>query len=415
MKTQFIGPIRQVLHGGKVLLYGSDSDSGNAPANPTDFKGIKGSSEGVDFVGNEFRIPIEARRNNSVGFRSENETLPAPGSGQYTYITDQLRYDYALFNITGPLMQAATAGQGAFATAFQTGMESTTLAAKLDLNRAAFGDSSGKLCAITVGGVTGDTQLTVDSTINFRGGEVVDVVTSAGVVVSAALTITAVNRATKVLSTDHTLGATVATTCFPVKASSDSTISVPNNSQNKEINGLGNIVLDSGTLHGLSPTAYTFWKSGNTAVGGPLSDSVLQAARDGIAFESGLDLEAGVDFAMLTTRGVRSRYAQTLTSLKRFADAQLMTMNGGFTALQFEGNPIFTDDQCPIGVLWGLSINRLMWIQGADWSWMEQDGQVLKWEPRRDRYIAVLYSYLNLGTTQRGAHFRLTGITDDSR
>ena len=72
MKTMFIGPIRDILPQGKVLLFGDQY------ANPTDFKGILPSAEGIDMVGNEFRIPMKTRRNQSVGFRSENETLPAP-------------------------------------------------------------------------------------------------------------------------------------------------------------------------------------------------------------------------------------------------------------------------------------------------------------------------------------------------
>jgi hypothetical protein len=57
-----------------VLLFGDPE------ANPTEFKGIIPRAENIDFVGNEFRIPIKAKRNQAVGFRSENETLPAPGA-----------------------------------------------------------------------------------------------------------------------------------------------------------------------------------------------------------------------------------------------------------------------------------------------------------------------------------------------
>src|SRR5438477_4407552 len=102
MKTEFLGPIRDSLHQGRVLLFG-DPD-----ANPEQFKGILPSAEGIDFVGNEFRIPLKASRNAAVGFRAENATLPAPGKSGYTYLTEPMRYAYALFNITGQLMKAAS-------------------------------------------------------------------------------------------------------------------------------------------------------------------------------------------------------------------------------------------------------------------------------------------------------------------
>src|SRR5215216_3824884 len=173
LKTRFLGPIRDNLYKGRVLLFG-DSE-----ANPTEFKGILGSAENISMVGNEWRMPYKAKRNNSVGFRHENETLPAPGAGEYTYLQEPIRHAYALFNITGQLMKAGEAGEGSFISAFRAEMDDTTLASKLDMDRAAHGDGTGKMANVTVGGA--GTTVTVDTTIAFRGGEVVDFVTSAGV------------------------------------------------------------------------------------------------------------------------------------------------------------------------------------------------------------------------------------------
>src|SRR5215207_208174 len=80
MKTRFLGPIRDGLAKGKVLLFGGDD------SNPEGFQGILRSAEGINFVGNDFRIPLKATRNQAVGFRSEGETLMMPGAGTYTYL-----------------------------------------------------------------------------------------------------------------------------------------------------------------------------------------------------------------------------------------------------------------------------------------------------------------------------------------
>lgn len=408
MKTKFIGPIRDHLPKGKVLLFG------DADANPTDFRGIIPKAEGIDFVGNEFRIPLKAQRNNAVGFRSENETLPAPGASKYTYLQEPMRYSYAAFNITGQLLKASESNEGAFRSAFKAEMEDTTLALKLDVNRAAHGDGSGKIATISADEAAEQTVLSVDTTINFRGGEVIDIVNAAGTVLSPAHTVTAVDRVNLTITVEPKIVAEAKkTTSFLVRASSDSTIEVPNNSQNKEIQGLESIVASSGTLHGINPTTYSWWKSFVKGEVGAISDSVLHLAKDEVGFEQGIDTDNGLDFALVTTRGIRRRYANTLTSLKRFNDAESVKLRGGYSALMFDENPIFIDDQCKVGTVYGLALNRLFWSQMSDWSWLEEDGNVLKWESRKDRYLAILFKYCQLGTTHRGAHFKLTGVTDD--
>ena len=415
MTTKFIGPIRDSLHKGRVLLFG-DSD-----ANPEQFKGILPSAEGIDFVGNEFRIPLKAKRNQAVGFRSENEILPAPGASEYTYLTEPLRYAYGLFNITGQLLKAAASNQGAFVTAFKQEMDDTVLTSKLDFNRAAFGDGSGKFATVRTdpGAATAaTTALDVDTTVNFRGGEVVDIVSTAGVVLNAALVVTAVDRTNRTVTFGGASGnyhVDVTTSSIIVRASSDSTTSVPNNSQNREIQGLTSLVSSSGTIHGVNPSTYPFFKSYQTAVSGPLNDTVLRTAKDEIGFESGADTRSGLDFAIITTRGIRRRYSDTLLANRQVQVANTVNLHGGFSALLFDENPIFTDDACPIGNVFGLDLDAFFWSQLADWDWMAEDGNVLKWEPRRDRYIAILYKYCQLGLTERNGHFRLTSVTDDTK
>jgi hypothetical protein len=406
MKTKFIGPIRDNLHQGKVLLFGDPN------ANPGDFRGILPSAENIDFVGNQFQIPLKAGRNQSVGFRSENETLPAPGASKYTYLTEPMRYAYGLFNITGQLMKASESNEGAFKAAFKAEMEDTVLTSKIDHNRAAFGDGSGTFATVRTTTAAAATVIPVSSTINFRGGEVIDFVNAALTVIEAARTVTAVDRVNRQITVTPALAVGVtATTHFIVRASSDSTVGTPNNSQNREIQGLKSLV-DVTTLHGVNPATYPFWKSYVNAVNGPIADAVIRDGLDNVGFESGLDT-AGNDFVLITTRGVRRRYSDTLVSVKRFTNAESTTLRGGFKTLLFDEHPIFTDDQCDLGYLYGLNLSDFFWAQLSDWDWMEEDGKVLKWESRKDRYTAILFKYCQLGLTRRNSHFKLTGLTDD--
>jgi hypothetical protein len=142
-----------------------------------------------------------------------------------------------------------------------------------------------------------------------------------------------------------------------------------------------------------------------------VGDNLMRQITDAIGFESGSDDE----LVYIWTRGIRNRYANTLTSLKRFNDTQSMTLRGGFKALLFDDKPAVVDDQCPPGTIYALNMDSLFWSQNSDWDWMDQDGEVLKWEPRYDRYIAVLYKYCNLGTYARNRNGKIINAADDVR
>lgn len=414
LKIRFLAPIRDILNSNRVLLEGlrtrTDKESTGDPRASREFRGIKALAEGIDFVGSEFRIPIRISRNQGVGSRAENVVLPAPGNEGFTQISEPLRYHYGLFNITGPLMKASESNEGAFKRALTVETQGTTDSLKRKINIDAYGIGDGSLATVRTAATT--STVDVESTINFAVGEIVDVRDVSGSAwTAAARTVTAVDR------TNRTVTLSGATIAFEVgdlliRASSDSTTAVPNNDFNATINGLQKIVDSTGSLHTLDPSSVPQWSSteidANQAVVG---DNLLRQLTDSIGFESGDDTE----MVLITTRGIRNRYANTLTSLKRFNDAQSVTLRGGYKALLFDDKPMVVDDQCPVGHVFALNTDALFWSQNSDWEWMDQDGEVLKWEPRYDRYIAVLFKYCNLGTFARNRHGKIVDAADDVR
>lgn len=416
MKTKFIGPIRDQLNSNKILLFGlrtrDGNDSQDLPHGSRDFRGIVADATGIDFVGNEFRMPLRTSRNQGTGPRGEGVTLPAPGNQGYKYISEALKYFYGLFNITGPLLKASDSNEGAFRKALQAEMEGLTDDLKRHVNIQAFGNGDGVLASVS-SGANSATQ-TVDTTIYFQGGEYVDIYDSTLTTYrgSASVYVTAIDRA----NLQITLSSSVNTTTGDVliRASKDSTSSAPNNDKSQAINGLQKIVDSSGALHGLNPSSAGegFWKSTEIAASSAVvGDSLLRQLKDGIGFESGSD----TDTVIITTRGIRNRYANTLTALKRFNDAQAVTLRGGFNALMFDETPMVYDDHCPLGHVFALNTDAMFWSQMSDWEWMEEDGNVLKWEPRYDRYVGVIFKYCNLGTWARNRHGKITGAADDTK
>lgn len=411
------GEVREACHQGSVLLDGSTSDQGTDGkhnANPTGFPGIRQSAEGVTPGDGTVKLRIHLQNNPAGGFRLENERFAQPGNDKYVLAADPLRYYYATFSLTGQLMKAVGAGESAFKGAFQESMNRLTKSARIDTNQAAFNSGNGVRAISRGNSAAADTVINVDTTVNFRIGEIVDGLTiSTGVVIEPARVITSVDRANRTLTVSPALttGMTGTTTGF-VRASSNSTIAAPNNSWNREINGLSKFVAATGTVHGISPTLYPQWAAYTAGSIGAISDDALRLAKDTVGFNTGLD-EAGMEFILITTRGVRSNYADTQLPMKRHVNTQ--QLQGGYSAIMFDENPIFTDDACQPGTMYGLRTSKLMWAQQADWSWMDADGATLSRVPGFDQYQAVLYSYFQFMTTERGAHFSLTGIDDTVR
>jgi hypothetical protein len=69
-----------------------------------------------------------------------------------------MRYAYGAFNITGQLMKASETNEGAFKAAFKQEMEDTVLTSKIDHNRAAWGDGSGKFTDVRTSGTRAPTR-----------------------------------------------------------------------------------------------------------------------------------------------------------------------------------------------------------------------------------------------------------------
>lgn len=356
-------------------------------------------------------MPLRTSRNAGVGSRAESGKLPAAGSQGFMYISEPLRYHYGAIEITGQLLKASATNEGAFERALTAELTGVTDDLKRKVNIDAYGDATGALTTITTG-ATSATQA-VASTINFQGGEYVVFYDSTLTThnAAAALQVTSYNRAGLTI----TLGSSLTTTTGDVviRASSDDTAAVPNNDKNAVTNGLTNIIKSTTALHGLNPATagQAFWASTEIAASSAIvGDSLLRQLEDSVGFESGSDEE----LIFITTRGIRNRYANTLTSLKRFNDAQSVVLRGGFRALMFDDSPMVYDDVCPLGTVFAINTGAMFWSQMSDWEFMEEDtGRALHIVPGYDKYQAWIFKYAQLGTWARNRHGKITGAADD--
>ncbi len=418
LKTQYVGPVRDQIYSNHILLNGSrwrdDTSKLEDPQGSRPFKGIRPLAEGVTYTGKGWIMPLHYGGNAGVGFRAEDAALPGHGSQSYTEITGTLRYLYARVRWTGPVIKLSDSNMGAFLRAVSSEIKKTVTDTKRVLVTDAWTsrDANGTSPLATVTTGANNATQAVSTTVYFRVGDYVEVIDPTGATyrnATVSLMITAVNGPAKTI----TLSAAVTSTTgdYIIRAAPNSVSAARNNDLGNSTNGLMNIVAATGVLHGLNPATagMGFWASyvkDNSA--GAISDTVLRDAVDNIGLSSGYD----GDLVGLWTRGIRNAYAATLTSLKRFNDADSVTLRGGFKALMFDETPMVVDDYCPQGNVIFINPEDLFWADCTDFDWMDKDGEVLNRVPDRDAYEATLYKYYDLGATRRNTHARIFNVAD---
>ena len=76
---------------------------------------------------------------------------------------------------------------------------------------------------------------------------------------------------------------------------------------------------------------------------------------------------------------------------------------------------MFVDKDCDANTMYLLDESHLKFYMLEDWSWMEDDkGSVLSKISGEDAYEAVMYGYVELGTSARNAMAKIEDISEAS-
>lgn len=369
-----------------------------------------------DVSGSKWQGTVHYQRNSGVGAGTET-ALPTAGHQSYLNPYGNVKYNRGRIEISGPVMAASRDDKGAMIRALDAEIQGVTADLKQDIEFQLHNDGTGVRCLIN-GDPGTDATTTVDTpgTRYLSEGMPIEVVTaSTGVLSTSGVTTT--DTVSTITDDTHfecssTQDTAIADNDWVIKTGArkvDGTDLTTNVCY--EMMGLKGIIDDSAyvtTLHGLSRSSYPWWKCStfstddNSGTNRDLTLVLMQSA------VSAVEKNGGKVDLILCDHATRDAYAALVVADKRFPNT--MTLDGGFTALEFNGIPIVADAYMPTNTMFFVDTAHLQLMQMSDWSWMDRDGAVLSRVSGLDAYEAVLYWYADLTTDKPKAHSFLRDI-----
>lgn len=364
--------------------------------------------KGIKFDGRQFVFSVLLRRNQRVGARAAGSTsLPtAPNQEHqgYNEASEKPKRNWGVIKILQEIIDQSKTDEGAFTRVATSEVQGMSEAMAWDIDRQYNSDGSGVLANCTA--QTSVTTLTVTKynglPFPFEVGMSVDILTrSSGAVVASARNITAIDEAALTITIDGA-AVTTATTDGVYRAGA----------RNNETNGIGNLVKDTGSLHGIDPATAgnERWKASrvhNSGTNRSISELLMAQAYD--APQKARGSGKAPDF-IYGSFGVREQWFSLLAALKRFPSTK--TLPGGFTSVPFNGVDFLVGTQAAANRVYFLSKGEIQRARTAGSpKWMDDDGTVLKWDGATG-YEAVYYTFENLITRARNSASVLEDITE---
>lgn len=379
---------------------------------------IEKTTEGVteDVGGKYVRFPIRTARNHGIGARLEQEALPVARTQSYAPANISLAYLYGAIELTGQTFELAERNPQAFAGALDQEISGLKEGLKKDLNRQLFGTQVGKLVTANAAGTTTTLISTNNEAIYLEIGMALDLYDNA----DAAKAGGSGNVITNVQRDTPSVGQTT-TTFSPAAtgATASGDYFVRDDSRNKEIIGLRQIIDNTGILYNLNPATIPLWKA---EVDDPGALTAISEGRM-ISMVDRIRTNGGNTTLLLTSLGVRRSYFGLLSMLRQSVNS--MELKGGFTGLKFATDngdiPLVSDLDCPGNTMFFVNEKELKIYQAGDWSWMNRDGS--NWQrvlavvgaqtvAPVDAYQSMMYKYMQLGCHRRNSQGVIKNITE---
>ncbi|MGQ9846828.1 MAG: phage major capsid protein [Bacteroidales bacterium] len=371
---------------------------------------ITAGTNDVDIGARTIKHPVALTRNTKMGFRSTSQYMPDGGNTQVKYSTSEVKTLYAYIEFDGMAIRSCLTKEGAFENLIQFELKNASESGRIEINRALYGFGRGDLGVIAsinsnniVVRGAGSAYANIAPNMNwFDVGMVIEAYDSSFTTRRGSYTITGINENTRTLTLNNVTNLVAGDYLF-----------VDRNYNNEPMGLLG--IADNGTyvtnLQGISNASYPRWNGyvdTNTALRA-ITETALQNLITVLE-------RAGKNIIIVTTEAIRNKIAMILQN--KFVAPKMMDIEGGFTALNYNGYPIYADLYCPYGHIFGLNptflkIHQLYPTKNNKFSafvFDDLDGQVLHGDRGSDIFWAKGVMDYNITTTRRNAFGRIDAI-----
>jgi hypothetical protein len=380
--------------------------------------GIKSTARNITQVGGlGVKFVAHVGRNTGIGARGEDEDLPEAGNQQYVDGQTGLKSFYGSVRLTGQVMAQASQNYQTFADVTAEEIERIRDDIAKDQNRQVFGDGTGTLAKVATANSSAAATLALDDVKYLHVGMRVDVLLAASLTNSVPspahtggyLTITGINKTTKVVTFDRNLASSVTVGSAVVRSNSTGSSQV--NNWKKEWTGFGAIISATGSLHGIDPSTTPAWAAKTKDIS---VSSVPQqiTEEDMIGMVTDIAEDGDKPDVIWTDHGSWNGYWKALEEKRRYVnkvDLQGGNRGLGF-ATEFGDLPFKADFDAPKGKMWFVNSKKVNLNTSRGWEWIDEDGSKWKQVPRRDAFIAYLRSYSEISTYRRNTHGVISGI-----
>ena len=379
----------------KTVYLGVVGNQLNNGANPLLAK-IKQTTNNI--YGNEIVKATSYGMSGGVSAGSEDGALPTSLNKKYARFRSTLKNLYGTLEITDKAIRCSQNSAGAFVNLLNDEMENLIKSSTFNLGRMLYGDGTGILGTVTTANEEGDQDFVVDNIKNFAVNQIIKVLNSGATGYHASyknkIVITAIDRATKTISTDYISTASLKDLKFATE-----------NGFNCEITGLGAIFGTGTYLYGLKRADNTWLNPYKKTSVGSITENAIQTAIDEINEISGAD----VDYIACSSK-VRRFYQDAMSTYKRNID--VMDLQGGFKALSYNGIPVVNDRFVDDDTMYLLTTKDFELCQLGVWEWLESDdGRIIKQKEGYPTYSATLVKYAELLCNRPNSQAKITGIT----